>query len=73
MVSLTGRTELRHPNNNNNNNNELSEDDSGSGEGIASKGIRELVQLAMTFKGFEKIVRVVCFHTPYHHHHLTTV
>ena len=62
MVSLSGRTELRHSNNNNNINEGSEEDDSfGSSDGgTASKGIRELVQLAMTFKGFEKIVRVVC-------------
>ena len=58
-VSVTDRTELRHPSNNNNS--EVSEEDTGSVEGTGSKGIRELVQLAITFKGFEKIARVVGF------------
>ena len=72
MVSLSGRTELRHSNNNNNIN-EGSEDDTNS-DGTASKGIRELVQLAMTFKGFEKIVRVVCDIHPINqsHSHLSS-
>lgn len=58
MVSLSGRSDLEQLQFTHS-----EEEEANSNDGGASKGIQELVQLAKTFKGFEKIVRVVAEET----------